>query len=250
MTAPQPPSRAPLDLRQPRDVGSLISDAFALYIREFRTFFLIAVAVIVPVNLIVGGVGLGEFTGDYDPTPSPASTLVPNLAQALVSIPLLNAMCIYAMLDAAEGRKPQAREAIQRGLDIFAPLLGVLALYALSVLGGFFLLLVGAVFFAIYFGFAMQSAVVEDCRGRAALLRSGEIVRGSWWRVFGVTLLAYLLTNALVALVAAPFLGAADSTGKALYQLIGQTVGGVLFVPPYVLIVTLLYFDQRTRKGT
>jgi len=50
--------------------------------------------------------------------------------------------------------------------------------------------------------------------------------------------------------VGAPFLGAADSSGSAVYQLIGTTVGGVLFAPPAALIITLLYFDQRLKTGT
>jgi hypothetical protein len=248
VTAQQPP-RAPLDLRRTRDVGALLSDAFSLYVREFRAFFAIAVAVVVPVNMIVYGVGLGQFTGAYDPKPGAAEALVPMAAQFFVTLPLLIAMCIYAMLDASEGRRPQAREAIQRGLDVFGPLLVVLLLYVLSVLAGLFAALIGALAAAVYFGFAMQAAVVEGRRGADALRHSFEVVRGSWWRVLGVTLLAQFLTGALTSLAAAPFLAAAESTGDAVYQLVGQTVGGVLFAPPAALITTLLYFDQRARKG-
>jgi hypothetical protein len=59
-----------------------------------------------------------------------------------------------------------------------------------------------------------------------------------------------VLVNVLTSLVAAPFLAAADSSGSAIYQLAGQTIGGVLFAPPAALIITLLYFDQRLRTGT
>jgi hypothetical protein len=68
--------------------------------------------------------------------------------------------------------------------------------------------------------------------------------------VTGVTIAANFLVGALSALVGAPFLAIADSTDSAVYQLVGQTLGGVLFAPPAALMITLLYFDQRQRTGT
>jgi hypothetical protein len=249
VTAPQPP-RAPVDLRRPRDVGALIGDGFAIYLREFRTFFVIALAVVVPVNVIVEGVGLGQLTADYDSSPGPAENLIPIVSSFLLVAPLTNAMCIYALLDLADGERPRAFATIQRGLDVFAPLLLVMLLYAGAVVLGAFALLIGAVVAFVFFGFCIQAAVVEGKRGSQALRRSWQLVRPGWLRVTGVTLLSNLLVGLLSAIVGAPFLGAADSSGSAVYQLVGTTVGGVLFAPPAALIITLLYFDQRTRTGT
>lgn len=249
MTEPQPP-RAPLDLRRPRDVGALIGDGFSLYFREFRTFFLIALAVVLPVNLIVEGIGLGLLTSDYDASPGVAETLIPIVSGFLLIAPLVNAMCIYALLDVSEGRAPRTGSAIQRGLDVFAPLLLVMLLYAGAVFLGFFALIIGALVAFVFFGFCIQAAVVEGLRGTAALRRSWQLVRPTWLRVTGVTIAANFLVGALSALVGAPFLAVADSTDSAVYQLVGQTLGGVLFAPPAALIITLLYFDQRQRTGT
>jgi hypothetical protein len=249
VTEPQPP-RAALDLRRPRDVGALIADGFSVYFREFRTFFLIALAVVVPVNVIVEGVGLGLLTAEYDSSPDVAESLIPIISTFLLVAPLTNAMCIYALLDIADGERPRAGSAIQRGLDIFAPLLVVMLLYAGTVILGAFVFLIGALIAFIFFGFCIQAAVVENLRGTAALRRSWQLATASWLRVIGITLAANFIVSALSALVAAPFLRVADSSDDALYQLIGQTLGGVLFAPPAALIITLLYFDQRRRTGT
>jgi hypothetical protein len=248
VTAPQPP-RAPLDLRRPRDLGALLNDAFGLYLREFGTLFLVAAAVVVPVELIVRGAGLGQFTASYDPTPAPAVTIVPALAEVLVISPLLTAMSIYALLDVAGGRRPRARSVIQRGLDVFGALLVVVLLFAAAFIMGLFAFLVGAVVVATFLAFSMQAAVIEDRRGADALRRSFELVRGSFWRVLGIALLAYLLTQAGVAVVTIPFVAAADATGEAIFQLVGAAFGIALFAPPFALVMTLLYFDQRTRRG-
>jgi hypothetical protein len=164
--------------------------------------------------------------------------------------PLVNAMCIYALLDVSEGRAPRTGSSIQRGLDVFAPLLVVMLLYAGAVFLGFFALIIGALVAFVFFGFCIQAAVVEDLRGTEALRRSWQLVRPTWLRVTGVTIAANFLVGALSALVGAPFLAVADSTDSAVYQLVGQTLGGVLFAPPAALIITLLYFDQRQRTGT
>jgi hypothetical protein len=245
-----PPPRAPLELRRPREVGQLIGDGFSVWLRNFRAFFLISAAVVVPVELIVGGIGLGQFTAEYDSSPEAGEALIPRVTEFFVISPLVTAMSIYALLDIADGERPRAGAAIQRGLDVFAPLLLVILMFAAAVLLGLLALILPGIYLLVRLGLCIQAAVVEDKRGSDALGRSWQLVEGAWWRVLGITLVANLLASALSALVSAPLLAAADSTGEAVYQLIGQIVGGVLFVPPAALITTLLYFDLRARKGT
>jgi hypothetical protein len=158
-------------------------------------------------------------------------------------------MCVYALLDVADGRKPRAGDTIQRGLDIFAPLVLVMLLYAGGVALGFIALLAPGIWLLVRWSFCIQSAAVDGRRGPDALRRSAELVDGAWWRVAGITLAANFLVGGLSAVVGAPFLAAANATDKAVFQLVGQTLGGVLFAPPAALITTLLYFDQRLRKG-
>jgi hypothetical protein len=248
VTDPQPP-RAPLDLRRPRDVGGLIAEGFSLYFREFRTFIAIAAAVVVPVQLIIAGIGLSELTADYDPTPNAGQQLIPVASSFLLIAPLTTAMCIYAMLDIADGRKPKASTAIQRGLDVFAPLLLVMIIYALGVTLGLAAFILPGVYLLVRWSFVIQATVVDKKRGFDALKRSSELVQGSWWRVFAITIAANLLVGGLSAVIGVPFLAAAESSGNAVYQLIGTIIGGVLFAAPAALITSLLYFDQRVRKG-
>jgi len=249
VTEPEPPPRAPIVLQQTRDAGALLSDGVGIYLREFRTFFLISLAVVVPVNLIVSGIGLGQLTGEYDSTPDPAETLIQLASSVLLIMPLVSAMSIYALLDLADGRMPRARDAIQRGLDVFAPLLAVTVLYAAGVFAGLLLLILPGVYLFIRWVFFVPATVVDGRRGFEALERSAAAVRGSWLRVFLVTIALNILAGGASGLVASPFLAAADSSGDAFYQLIGTIFGGVLFAAPFALIMTLFYFDQRARKG-
>jgi hypothetical protein len=245
----QEPPRAPLDLRRPRDVGGLIAEGFGLYLREFGTFIAIAAAVVVPVHLIISGIGLGHLTSNYDSTPSAGEQLLPIAGDVLVVAPLISAMCIYALLDVADGRKPSAGRAIQRGLDVFAPLLLVMVLYAAGVTLGLLALIVPGVYLLIRWSFVIQATVIDGKRGPESFRRSGEIVTGAWWRVLAITLAANFLIIGLSTVFALPFMAAAESSDRAVFELIGRTIGGVLFGAPAALITTLLYFDVRLRKG-
>src|SRR3712207_7278715 len=55
--------------RPPKSTLFPYTTLFRSYFREFGTFLLIALAVVVPVQLIVTGIGLGELGGEYDATP-------------------------------------------------------------------------------------------------------------------------------------------------------------------------------------
>ena len=156
-----------------------------------------------PVELIVHGIGLGWFTAEYDSTPPPAETVITLATSFLVIAPLMTAMCIYALLDVADGRKPEPRAAIQRGLEVFTPVLLVIVLYGAGVMLGLLALVIPGLYLAIRWCFSIQAAVIDSSRGPEALRRSSELVKGSWWRVAGMILAANFLTGGLSAVVGA-----------------------------------------------
>jgi hypothetical protein len=240
--------RPALDLRRPRDVGGLISDGFGVYFRNFGVLLALAAAVVVPVEVIVSGIGLGWLTSGYDSTPSTGAALIPALTQQLVTAPLITAMSLYVLIDTSEGRRPAIRATLQRGLDLFAPLLVVVALIMLGVIAGFFALLVGAIYIAVRWLFGPAAVVVEGKRGTAALARSSELVKRSWWRCFGVMIVAYLAVGFPANLIQQGFALAADAADSSLIALVGQIIANTLGAPLLALITGLLYFDQRFRN--
>ena len=248
MTSPEP-SREPLDLKRPRDIGALITDGFGTYFRNFGTFIAIAAAVVVPVHLIVCSIGLSQLTSGYDDSPGAAEQLIPTIADLLVAAPLVTAMCIFAMLDLADGNRPRLGSTIQRGLDVFAPLLLVVLMYAAAVAAGLFALIIPGIYLFVRLAFVIQATVVDGLRSTDALRRSWVLVEGSWWRVFGITLVVNFLLAGAASIIALPFTRAAESADSAALQLAGTVVGGLLTVAPAAVISTLLYFDVRARKG-
>ena len=87
--------------------------------------------------------------------------------------PLLTAMTATAVVEVGEGRAPDARRAIQAGLDVFAPLLAVLVLVFLGVLCGILLLVLPGIYLAVRWFVAPQTVVIEGKQGPEALAALG-----------------------------------------------------------------------------
>ena len=96
------------DLHRDRDLGRLLDDSFSLYRRHFWTLLVVAAAVVVPVELAVSGFGLGQLTSGYDETTSVDVAIVQTGVAMLVITPLLTAMVVIVVLDAAKGGAPSA----------------------------------------------------------------------------------------------------------------------------------------------
>ncbi len=139
---------------------------------------------------------------------------------------------------------------------------GGAALLALGILAAF----VVAGWLMIRFYLATPALMLERQSIRKALGRSAKLVRGSWWRVFGIVLLTGLITNIVESVVTIPFalIGAlvSDESTSSLYGTgggdvgwafliirgIGSLIGTTLTLPISAGVTVLLYIDQRIRR--
>jgi hypothetical protein len=118
------------------------------------------------------------------------------------------------------------------------------------------------VWFAIMFRMAGPAVVLEREGPARALARSWRLVRGSFWRVLGITLLAGLIVLVTAEVLQIPFgLFAAvagggnsllPSTGgnvaSVLISAVGGVVAGAVARPISAGVAVLLYVDLRMRR--
>lgn len=147
---------------------------------------------------------------------------------------------------------------------------GPSAAFGLLILGSL-LWMPFSVWLMARFSLAPAAAVCEGLGPVAALRRSSHLVRDGWWRVFGLSMLGYLVAMAVGYAIQTPFgfaglfavfpilPGEGDpspDTGTLIFAVLayGATVvlGGVLsslfqFSFPQ-LVIALIYVDQRMRK--
>jgi hypothetical protein len=238
-----------LELLRPRDIGAIFGDSLSAYFRNPLPFLAIGAAVVVPVELVVSGIGLGQLSGGFDSSSTRGGVGVVAAETYLLIGPLISAMVIHALLAVADGRRPQIGPAILSGLEAFRAIFVAVVIAAAGVILGFFLFILPGIWLGVRWFFAPQAVVVDGRRGVAALERSAELVRGSWWRVAGVILFIIVVTTIAGAVIQAPFIALARSADSSAVWLAGNTVASAVTTPLEALMITLLYFDLLARRS-
>ncbi|MGW1159009.1 glycerophosphoryl diester phosphodiesterase membrane domain-containing protein [Streptomyces sp. NPDC002513] len=136
---------------------------------------------------------------------------------------------------------------------------------SLAVLGGLGATLV-AIWIMVRFSLASPALMLEKQSIRTSMSRSVKLVRGSWWRVFGIQLLAQIIAGIVGALVVIPFaIVATVLSGDVVGNLmsgsgagfgwtfliitgVGSVIGSTLTFPISAGVTVLLYIDQRIRR--
>ncbi|MFE0985997.1 glycerophosphoryl diester phosphodiesterase membrane domain-containing protein [Streptomyces rochei] len=135
---------------------------------------------------------------------------------------------------------------------------------ALTVLG-LLASAVVAVWLMVRFSLASPALMLEKQGIKKAMGRSTKLVRGSWWRVFGIQLLAAVIANVVASIIVIPFafLAAALSGGGVggflegtgdlgwtflIVSGIGSVIGSMITFPITAGVTVLLYIDQRIRR--
>ncbi|MET7735012.1 hypothetical protein ABZT02_27120 [Streptomyces sp. NPDC005402] len=138
---------------------------------------------------------------------------------------------------------------------------GGIALVILGVLGTG----VVALWLMIRFSLASPALMLEKQSIVKSMSRSTKLVRGSWWRVLGIQMLAGIIANIVAAIVVIPFTflaaalsgegvgGFVNGTGDLGWTFliisgIGSVIGSMITFPISAGVTVLLYIDQRIRR--
>jgi hypothetical protein len=190
--------------------------------------------------------------------------LLANLAVSTAFGVVLTGLLTPLLSDALLGRRIGAGESLRR-VGRRAWTLVLLALIVLVAEGGglALCLIVGAWLWGAW-AVAAPAVTLEGIGVRAALGRSHSLVDGTFWRVWGLRALGWLLTNVLGLFVTLPFTLVAllvdqfnpfDSGSTADHPAVlvaitalGALVTAALLAPVSSAIDVLLYTDLRMRK--
>lgn len=238
-----------LDLAKPRGIGDLLGDALNVYFRNFPTIFAIGLAVVLPVQLIVSGIGLEELTSGYREGESRVELLIPTFVSYLVVAPLIAAATIHVLRQLADGNRPHAGRSIQAGLDVFPPLFLAVLLAGAGTALGLVLLIVPGVYVAVRWWFVAQSVVIDNARSTEALRGSWRLTKGFWIRTFGVVLIANIVAFLPASLLLLPLQALAESADRQAISLAGTILTEAVTAPFVALVSTLLFYDIRARRA-
>ncbi|MET9322967.1 hypothetical protein ABZX75_22630 [Streptomyces sp. NPDC003038] len=117
----------------------------------------------------------------------------------------------------------------------------------------------------IKFSLASSALMLEKSTVFTSLGRSSKLVKGTWWRIFGITALTGLITGFVSAIIVWPltiigiavfgggFNGLADGTattawGSLVFSAVGVIIAQTITMPMQSGVTVLLYVDQRIRR--
>jgi hypothetical protein len=123
--------------------------------------------------------------------------------------------------------------------------------------------LVVAVYLYVAFALAPAAIVLERQRVLSSLRRSRELVKGAWWRTFGILLLVNVIAQFLAGILAVPFTVltllvtflTGDGNSVNPYEIlpllvtsVGTIVASAVTWPFTAVSTALLYVDRRIRR--
>ena len=249
-----------------RSLGGLLDETVTIYFRHFWRFAKLAALIHLPAGVV--SILLLEQLREPEFRDAPALVL-----EAFVGA--FGAVFLYGVAVTAVGQHYVSgniglRSCYQRAwwkIVSLAVIASVAALFALlppvaafvedkpSIVGAAIPILIGSFVLLIYWSLAVQVVVIESCRPVDALRRSTSLIKGSWWRICGFTVVVGLIATGLRIVAMIPFMlivalvGAeqASDTGHRILA-VGGVVVGIFVLPVLFIAGTLVYYDVRIRK--
>ncbi len=261
---------------RPMDFTDILDGIFSLYRNHLRLFLaIVAVYVILEFGIDQISVSLAQRGSLFGI--NIIVLMFKSLGTLVLSI-LVVAGLVYASAQVYLGREVTAKTAWQQACRRFWSYLWGGILWALA--GVCLLVTIIGIPFGIYFWIRWSlyglPVIFEETTGRNALRRSTELVKGSWWRVFGIILvisliafmLGFILQESFEFILSLIGLAAPEEPGNLLERLqrlyvpVSSEIGwfsysvrrlvslSIAFItmPISPIGFTLLYFDLRIRK--
>jgi hypothetical protein len=218
--------------------GGILGGAWELYTKFFTRFFVIAVIVFGIVNLLNALVAtlVGSGAGIRV-----LLALIADLV-GLVGVFWLQGALVYAVEDVRDGKVDttvgQIFERVRPYLWTLI-LAGILA--GLGITVGLILLIVPGLILLTWWCLIVPVIVLEGKSVGEAFGRSRELVRGHAWTVFGVVIVAGILSGIAAGIIQAIF----GFFGTFLRIWIGGTISSAIVGPFVAIALTLMYFTLR-----
>jgi len=226
-------------------IDELVDDGLRLY-RDTLSQTLVPAAL----GALIGGIPVAMVLAD-GPQPPQASTIdwsafgLALLFQAVVNLTVQGMLLKIMALRARNGVNLEASEAFHAGVAMLPSMFIAAVIYFLCFAALCLLLVLPGIWILVAGALAPTAIALEGRDPLAAIKRSVALVRGKWWRTFGLLMLAgmvmilgYLLCAALVKPLADAAFGGGWPTEAAL-----TTVIGAVFTPMFNALMVIVFLD-------
>ncbi|MEK7570204.1 MAG: hypothetical protein AAB515_02085 [Patescibacteria group bacterium] len=248
------PTSAPATvyLTQPKLLGELFQDAWKIFRKHWKNIVLLTLAITLPLNLLSAILSTmspesasGVFSAGYVLSAGVGIIL-------LVLVGFLVPLGIVAIVQAdAKNQTLDVHGALKAATSRWAAGVSTSVLMGILLLGLTILLVVPAIYFGIFWSFALYAVMHDKLQGKAALNESKRVVTGFWWKVLGNLFVFSLVTSIIGGIISGLFSvlpdGIVESTVKAC---ISSAIGSFAYVAGYLLYRNLkAVHDPKTESA-
>jgi MFS family permease len=217
-------------------VGDTLSEVFSLYGSQAGVLLPIAfwlyLVVAILTGIAAGGIGL----------------LLVALIVSVMASTLYQGIVVSLVRDVQDGRRDATMgELVNQAMPFIGPLLGAGIVSGLGITIGLALLLVPGLILLTIWAVIAPAIVIERRGVFDAFGRSRELVRDNGWPVFGVIIVAFLIT-AIGSLV---FNSIATSIADGvILRIVFSALAATITAPITALVAAVLYYRLLAIKGT
>ena len=243
---------------RPLGVGEILDAGIKIYRRRFGTIVRAVAAVVVPVSIVSGIVGVSaatnNSTSDADFSGSDAALLGAFVVVGLIGV-VASQLATAASFQIVSGdyldTSPTWQESLRAALRKLHSVLWVTVLGGICVVIGAVACIVPGVYLYTMFAVAIPVLLFEDKRGGKALSRSRSLIQGRGWATFAVLIVTAILSSVVrlpLQGILLAMVGHGNDVADAFARSLANIVSTVVVTPFSAAVVTVLYFDMRVRK--
>lgn len=264
----------PVALR-PLGFGEVLDTAFNLFKRNFKAVLVISAAIMVPLTLLGGAAAAGLAPSDFSALDDPAADVedvlgvlgglfgavgIGSLLQVVGSI-LVQAATTRVYSESYRGASLSAVEGLRLALPRLLAMVGLTIVTSLGTFIGLLFCFGPGIWLYAAWGVAPAALIAENKGVFSAMSRSFQLVKGNWWRVFGLLVLSTILVGVITSVVTAPLqfgvgIGAGLSGDPSEvfsggFLALNTVVTGLvtaITLPFTAAVVVAIYYDLRVRK--
>lgn len=214
-------------------LGDILSEGWTIFTGRFRTILAIILIVYIPINIVLSLVALPEEAGLEEIRQSF------QFGQLLYfGFGILATMAVAFVVERSlVGENIGFREALKKAVARWGSMIWANIIAGLIIFGLTLLLIVPGIVWFVYYTFVECAVVLRGKGGKTALDYSKSLVKGNWWRVFGISLLFTILSFLTYIVVDIPFWFLPQN---ALTIVVSTTIGDI--VSTIFLVAMVIFF--------
>lgn len=247
------PTSAPTTvyLTQPKLLGELFQDSWNTFLKHWKSIVLLTLAITLPLNL------LGAILSNANPTDASSAFSASDAIGVGVGIVLLLLagflvpLGIVAIVQAGEKNQMLGvQDALKAATARWIAGVSTSVLMGILLLGLAILLVVPAIYFGVFWSFALYAVMHDKLQGKAALNESKRVVTGFWWKVLGNILTFNIATSIAGGILGSVFSALPDGIlENTIRASVASAVGSFAYVGGYLLYRNLkAVHDPKTES--